>query len=536
MKSMLVTQETILKNKMQLKEYLSDFSPDRASDITSLFTEDDFKCGYYVFRGLMKSKIGMPKIGKSSLNYWISRGWSKEESTNKRIKVKLDPKKSPININFWINKGFTEEESKIKIRSQRKMNKEYWMCRGLSEEESISKSLRFQKESNNLFCKKWQCDDENWKNNLKKKMSNCVEYWIENGHSIEDAKIKLSERQKTFSLETCVYKYGSKLGEEIWKNRQNKWMESLSKSSYDGIKGKDAKSIIKFKEKYGDMWVDKFIEKTSFKNKDLIKSILLYTSYQDLIDNLLLENYKIHDIYLKLSNKLVATFYNASFEDMYKYLLEKSGYKGDNSSINFFKEKYGNMWVNKFIEKNTFKDKDEFRSLVLYNSYQDLIDNLIDKFSVTEISLKIKSALISNVYNTTFDEMFNYLITRPLIIKGSFGNMRYFNGHLCRSDGEFSIAKFLVDRKVEYEYEKNYPNSKKRYDFYLKDYDIYVEYLGMISVQRLSKKYLANYEDKKLFCEKNNLKHIFSSDINEIKKLIENEIKTNNRPIKQIAG
>ena len=37
----------------------------------------------------------------------------------------------------------------------------------------------------------------------------------------------LSERQKTFSLDLCIKKYGNDKGKEIWNNRQIKWQKSL---------------------------------------------------------------------------------------------------------------------------------------------------------------------------------------------------------------------------------------------------------------------------------------------------------------------
>ena len=82
-------------NKKQLYEYLSDFHIDKKHDMLDLFTEDDFKCGYFVFCNKMKRRINMPKIGKSALNYWIARGYSEDESENKRVKIKKDPKTSP---------------------------------------------------------------------------------------------------------------------------------------------------------------------------------------------------------------------------------------------------------------------------------------------------------------------------------------------------------------------------------------------------------------------------------------------------------
>ena len=526
--SVMQHQERINNNKNQLTEYLSDFDPVKAEEFMNRFSDGDFDCGYFVFRGIMKTIIKMPQIGKSAKNYWISRGWSEEESKNKRMRIKKDPTTSPMNINFWIKGGLTKEDAIVKIKSQRKMNKEYWIERGFSEDNAIIKSNEFQIENSDKLVNKYK-NDSVFKKDMRKKQSTCVEYWIENGYSENDAKIKVIERQSTFSLKKCIEKNGKEIGHDIWEKRQHKWMKSLSESEYNGSDGKDSKSVVYFKEKYGEEWVDNFIERTSFKDKSQVKSFLFFKSYMDLIDHLLLEKCPIHDIYLKINNKLIASFYNSSFEEMYNYLLSKSNYIHDVKSPDYFKNKYGGEWVSEFISRNTFKNKEEVELLVSYNSYFELVDYLSINFSVTETVLKIQNALISAVYNTTFDEMFNYLISLPLIIKSKFGYMRYFNGHLCRSDGEFSISKFLVEKNIKYEYEKGYPKSKTRCDFYLNDYDIYVEYLGMITIKKEGTSYLEKYENKRLFCLENNLKHIFSSDINDIKKMIENEIYNNIR-------
>ena len=91
--------------------------------------------------------------------------------------------------------------------------------------------------------------------------------------------------------------------------------------------------------------------------------------------------------------------------------------------------------------------------------------------------------------------------------------MRYFNNHLCRSSGEFTIAKFLYDNNISYKYEIKYPNSNKRCDFYLDEFGIYLEYTGMSKM----KKFKDNYKEKELFCINNNIKHIFSNNIENIK-------------------
>lgn len=57
-----------------------------------------------------------------------------------------------------------------------------------------------------------------------------IEYWIKKGYSKEDAKMRVSERQKTFTLEKCIEKYGEEDGLKRWQERQLKWCKSLINS------------------------------------------------------------------------------------------------------------------------------------------------------------------------------------------------------------------------------------------------------------------------------------------------------------------
>lgn len=65
--------------------------------------------------------------------------------------------------------------------------------------------------------------------------TNQVEYWIKKGFSEEEAKMKVSERQRTFTLEKCIEKYGEEEGIKRWQNRQKKWLKNYKKQNYSQI-------------------------------------------------------------------------------------------------------------------------------------------------------------------------------------------------------------------------------------------------------------------------------------------------------------
>ena len=64
----------------------------------------------------------------------------------------------------------------------------------------------------------------------KTKQVKCVEYWINKGYSKEESEDIISKSQITFSLETCINKYGVEEGIKRFEMRQQKWIKSLSKN------------------------------------------------------------------------------------------------------------------------------------------------------------------------------------------------------------------------------------------------------------------------------------------------------------------
>ena len=62
---------------------------------------------------------------------------------------------------------------------------------------------------------------------------NQVEYWTMRGKSRGDAKKIIHERQKTFTLEKCIERYGEEEGTRRWKERQERWQATLKSKPYE---------------------------------------------------------------------------------------------------------------------------------------------------------------------------------------------------------------------------------------------------------------------------------------------------------------
>jgi hypothetical protein len=420
MKKLKISEEIIKANKSELEKYLSEFESSHRDKYSKLFEEADFYKGEKSFIEFFKRKIGMPKIGRNAINYWINRGWSKEEAIKLRVKIKSNPEDSPMNTNFWIKRGYSEKDATYKVRSQRKMNIEYWLERGFSEEESEKQRLIFQKRSNKKYIIKYKTDIE-FKKKVDVKKSNKIDYWLERGYSEEDSINLVSERQRTFSKDICIKKYGLEEGIVIWEERQKKWLKSLNESDYDLISGKSVKT----KDRVERYDVDKLLDSLTIKNKD------------------------------------------------------------------FFKEIFNNS-----------------------KSIEDFVNNYMSKFNMDEISLyRIllpfkRMKLLHEYYNTTESYIMSLIIPKVSRVKSHYSYISWINNHVCRSDGEYIIASFLLKNDIDYIYEKRYDNSRYKCDFYLIKSKTYIEYLGMKKEK---------YEKKLNFLNTNNIKHISSDDIEYIK-------------------
>lgn len=275
-----------------------------------------------------------------------------------------------------------------------------------------------------------------------------IEFYLKRGFSLEES-IKLRKnRQRTFSKEICIKKFGKLEGEEVWKKRQQKWLKSLSES--DILMNKDSNSSFYFKNKFSNNWILEAINKSFFCNKELLKISLMNSN-----------------------------------------------------------------------------DLDTFCEQIYFNK---------KIFSVNELSTIFNSKLLHDYFDSNKKELKETLLKKYGTLPTKFGNIRYFNGHICRSNGEFYIANKLYENNISYTYEKKYPNSTLISDFYIEKYEIYVEYLGFLKNdfmntynQEICTEYKNRVDSKIKFCKENNIKFIFESDFKLIiNKILNYEPDTNN--------
>ena len=177
-----------------------------------------------------------------------------------------------------------------------------------------------------------------------------------------------------------------------------------------------------------------------------------------------------------------------------------------------------NEFIHDFFEKDLVNYPELVKNLIEYFAYYiDIPKNMEDYSSLGELYEAEKSVDLETLRSKYDQEKY---IHEEKIKKAQ--NHITLKNEKVKSLEEVQIANFLFLNGVNYEYEKLYPFEnpdplRKAYrpDFYLKDYDIYLEHFGITrdnSVPWLSpiesQKYLDGIEWKREFHKQNNTKLI----------------------------
>jgi hypothetical protein len=192
-----------------------NFSDDEINQMVKMYV-DDFEAVYNIAKmfnvdqsvitsRLKKMRVTLAKGSAYSKKYWLERGM-KEELIEEYIKTLR-----PCNLEYWVKKGYTKEDGILQIEGQKLVSLRGCIAR-FGKEEGI---------------KTWT-ERETKRSEAGKKGSTNLEYWINKGYTEDEAILKRSERQSTFSLEKCITKYGEEEGKKRFTERQHKWGKSLS--------------------------------------------------------------------------------------------------------------------------------------------------------------------------------------------------------------------------------------------------------------------------------------------------------------------
>lgn len=204
---------------------------------------------------------------------------------------------------------------------------------------------------------------------------------------------------------------------------------------------------------------------------------------------------------------------------------EKNSYKYDDENYLELIDRTSFLEKTKKIILNHINNKtlDEFILNILID---------VDPKRYSDIHPFINSKIIQHKFKKTKEDIrenFFHKIGTSLT-KQTYGVPVYYGGIRYKSIKEYEIALFLTKNNIKFIYEKNYPNSLFKFDFFLTDKNTYVEYFGMLENKNLEKldDRQVFYREKMLlkisFCKENNLDLLYSVNhkelINLIKKLI----------------
>lgn len=205
-------------------------------------------------------------------------------------------------IEYWMKKypnlSIEECEKLRKERIQKGVNKrpDNTGANNPSSKQNTSEEVRKQNSPYSLeFYKKRYPDltDEEWeklrsefiskRKYVKENHSNTIEYYLSKGYSREEAKRLLSERQRTFTLEKCIQRYGEEEGTKIFNERNEKWAKKMSENFNKGNSFAQsilAKTILaELKELFPELECEFVISRYSFDGKYKNKLIEINGDY-----------------------------------------------------------------------------------------------------------------------------------------------------------------------------------------------------------------------------------------------------------------
>jgi DNA helicase-4 len=175
-----------------------------------------------------------------------------------------------------------------------------------------------------------------------------------------------------------------------------------------------------------------------------------------------------------------ATFHKLSYDTIKKHQTAMPAVTNENTVSKVIKE---------YLENEIFNDAEALEAYIVYVAcYMNIpeedesFDSLGEKIDTEKgidfqtLKSKCEEDSLNKVAKTSLDTM---------------------QGEKVKSVEELTIANFLYLNGIEYEYEKPYPfgNTMYRPDFYLKDYDIYLEHFGVD--ENNGAKWLTPFNEKK---------------------------------------
>jgi len=319
------------------------------------------------------TSLGFYSISNSNINYYITRGWSKF----KAIKM-LKDRQSTWRINNVMLSNECDKNTAIDIVT----NRSKLVTAKIKNRQDYDDICKSKGNSN-----RWEfyIDKINPETNLKytelesrekiriKQSMGPIKFWkdvrdgrkyytaptslqyfLNNGISMMDAKKALYERQHTFSLDICIEKHGEIKGLKIFNKRQEKWQNNLNSKSVEELLDIKIRKLsnhnVKFYSNESAIFFDDIIDVLRSDYKLELNDIRYKEKEHFIVD----ENNKIFFYDLCIPSLNIIIEYNGSHVHPNKHRLSehewnnwKSAYSKESSDFVYKKDQYKlNLAVN----------------------------------------------------------------------------------------------------------------------------------------------------------------------------------------------
>lgn len=309
-------------------------------------------------------------------------------------------------------------------------NEIYWTIRGYSVKEAKSKINAIAKHAGKSFSKKIKENPQDYKSYNPTQIG----YWLKKGHNKDEAIDLVSERQKTFSLEKCITKWGLSNGTKIFDERNERWLNSLNKTinvTWTNA-DKDGKSIKHYKfSKEPLIELAKAYVKFSFISKEVkdiytkiidtniksTQSLLAFVKELSVNEVLLLSRLKPIQEYLNLSKYNILEYWNGVNNIEHK----KTKWGNLYYHGGFYFQSTGEWLIGTFLIKNKIEFEMHKRypivdNIFFYDFYLPKYDLYIEYCGRDLKSYKIKQTMLKNIFNNILWESNIDLIFKKILL------------------------------------------------------------------------------------------------------------------------
>ncbi len=342
------------------------------------------------------------------------------------------------------------------------------------------------------FIKNWI---DKYQKKIKERNNMCNDYIIGIDASMSEIQEMFSDSKRFIEPEDG----------DIWKQKYELLFSEISYNNIQRLKRATSFQQLKHKQEEVISIINSLKKKINIHNSNVARLILpnAYCIVGE-VEGRRLDNQQMMCIVKEMHNQLIiagaGTGKTTTIVGKIKYLLQTNKYLPEDILVLSF--------TNASAAEMDERIRRETGCEIATSTFHKLGLNIIKEVNgvmpkITHLPLRnfVKEKIQINIKNEEYLRLLSsYLLYNRVVAKSEFDfstEKEYeeylklnppttINGELVKSYGEMDIANFLEENGIEYTYEHpyNYDTRTSQYaqyypDFYLKDYDIYIEYFGI---------------------------------------------------------